>query len=221
MAKPTGVSGSFRVHLGEDGQISGSFEQIPFSDAKAAVEKQMVERFIASMDKHLAEIGDQFLLSNPKCNPEDDFDFTVTSPQGLAYLELMEVAPLKGPYDQAPVNYKPYEFAKVILSGVLKKSEHYPKTIEQELFLLLYVTHWSFTLSDTTIACLRYWLKAQPTVFRAIFWYEPLDAEEGTPGWLYPVPPELLGTFDPKQVRENLCINLDPRKMKLVHEGKP
>ena len=77
------------------------------------------------------------------------------------------------------------------------------------------------TLSDTTIACLRYWLKAQPTVFRAIFWYEPLDAEEGAPGWLYPVPPELLGTFDPKQVRENLCINLDPRKMKLVHEGKP
>src|SRR6185503_20501917 len=135
--------------------------------------------------------------------------------------ELMEIAPLTGPYEQAPTEYKPYDFGEAILSGILKKSSRYPKNLGRDIYLLLYVTHWSFALSDIAIACLRYWLREQSTVFRAVFTYEPIDAEEGAPHWLFPVPSELIGSFDPEQVRENVCLNLNPRNFQVVHERKP
>jgi hypothetical protein len=221
MAKPTGVSGSFRVHVGIDGQVSGSFEWVPFLAIKAAVEQQMVERFIASMNKRLAQSGDWFFLSHPRGNAENDFDFTVTSPNGPAYLELMEIAPLCGPYEKAPHTYTPYEFGKVILTSILEKSGRYSRNAGRDLFLLLYVTHWSFTLSNSTIACLRYWLRAQPTLFRAIFSYQPLDSDEGASRWLFPIPPEFVSDFDPEDIRENICINFDPRNARLVYKREP
>lgn len=220
MAKPTGVSGYFGVQVGADGEVTGGFEQVPFSEEKTAVEERIVDRFLASTNKHLASSGDRFIFSDPKGNPEADFDFTVTSANGPAYLELMEIAPLSGPYSDAPASYKPYEFGKAILSGIMKKSARYPKKLDRDLFLLTYVTHWTFALSESVIACLRYWLGIQPTVFRAIFSYEPLDAEEGVPRWLSPVPPELLGSFDPERIRDNICLNLDPRKGQVVNERK-
>lgn len=221
MAKPTGITGFFRAQVTADGKVVGSFEKTPFSEGKAEVENQMVERFIASMNKHLEGTGDRFFLAEPQRNDEDDFDFTVALPNGPAYLELMEIAPLSGPHEQAPEKYKPYDFAKAILSGILKKSNRYPKSTGRDIFLLLYVTHWTFALSQTTLACLRYWLKRQPTVFRAIFTYEPFDAEEGVPHWLFPVPPELIGGFDPEQITDNVCLNLNPQKWQVVHERKP
>lgn len=221
MAKPTGISGFFCAHVTADGQIVGSFEKTPFSEDKAAVENQIVDRFIASMNKPLATSGERFCLADPQRNDENNLDFTVTTPSGPAYLELMEIAPLRGPHEGAPAQYKPYEFGKAILLGILKKSNHYPKNIGRDIFLLLYVTHWAFALSQTAIACLRYWLKTHPTVFRAIFAYEPLDAEEGAPHWLFPVPPELIGAFNPEQVRDNVCLNLNPQKWQVVRERKP
>ena len=221
MAKPTGTSGYFQAQMRVDGKVVGSFEAIPFSKEKTELEKHMAERFIASMNKYLETTGDRFFLADPQLNPQDDFDFTVTSPNGPAYLELMEIAPLTGPYEQAPTEYKPYDFSEAILSGILKKSSRYPKSLGRDIYLLLYVTHWSFALSDIAIACLRYWLRVQSTVFRAVFTYEPIDAEEGAPHWLFPVPPELIGSFDPEQVRENVCLNLNPRNFQVVHERKP
>lgn len=221
MAKPTGISGFFRVQVVSDGRVSGGFEQTHFSEDKALVEERIVDRFLASMNKHLASSGDRFIYADPKRNPEADFDFTVSAPNGPAYLELMEIAPLAGPYAEAPPSYKPYEFGKAILSGILEKSARYPRNMRRTLLLLTYVTHWTFALSQSTVACLRYWLRTQPTVFRAIFSYEPLDAEEGVPRWLFPVPPELLGSFDPEQIRDNVCLNLDSRKGQVVYERDP
>jgi hypothetical protein len=99
---------------------------------------------------------------------------------------------------------------------VLEKSHRYSNDGGQPVFLLLYVTHWAFALSDKTIACLRYWLKAQPTVFRAIFTYEPLDESEGVPHWLFPVPPELIGSFEPERFRDDVCVNLNPQSWQVV-----
>ncbi len=221
MAKPTGTSGFFRARVGLDGQIVGSFEMIPYSDDKAAIEKQMAGQFIASMNKHFEKNGSRFFLSDPQTNTENDFDLTVSSPNGPAYMELMEIAPLTGPYDQAPANYKPYDFGKAILEGILWKSNRYPKSLRRDLFLLLYVTHWSFTLSDTTIACLRYWLRRQPLTFRAVFTYQPLDAAEGVSHYLYPVRPKLLDTFEPEKIRDNICLNINPQNFRVSSESKP
>ncbi|THJ22736.1 MAG: hypothetical protein CAF45_008960 [Nitrospira sp. CG24E] len=220
MAKPAGKSGFFQARVGADGEIVGYFERIPFAKEKAEIETYMVERFIVSMNKGISKTGDRFFLDNPRLNPEDDFDFTVSSPNGPAYLELMEIAPLAGSHEKAPSAYKPYDFGKVILSGIRDKSNRYPTNLGRDLFLLLYVTHWFFMLSDVAVACLRHWLRSQPTIFRAIFTYELLDANEGVPRWLYPVPPELIGPFDPEQVRENVCLHLDPQGFQIAHERK-
>ena len=125
MAKPSGVSGFFQVRVNEQGQITGTFEQTPYAAEKAEVELQMVTSFIASMNKHLASSGETFFLWNPSQNQEDDFDFTVDSRSGPGYLELMEIAPLTGPYATAPSSYKPYELARTILGGILEKSNRY------------------------------------------------------------------------------------------------
>jgi len=221
MAKPSGISGCCRVQVDSDGRVYGTFEQVPFASEKAELEAQMVSRFILSMNKGLASTGETFILANPKQNDENHFDFTVDSPRGPSYLELMEIAPLRGPYEMVPSNYKPYDFARVILEGVRSKSGRYGTSHNRDLFLLLYVTHWAFALSDTTLACLRYWCARQQLGFRAIFSYQPLDEDEGVPGWIYPYPPDLLGSFDPETVRDNVCINLDPRKFEVVRGRRP
>lgn len=220
MAKPTGTLGYFCALVGVDGDVTGSFVKTDFSPDKPAAEKQIAEYFFGSMNKHLAPSELKFCLSDLKQNPENRLDFTVSSPNGPAYLELMEIAPLKGPYDTAPGSYNPYLFAKAILSGIFQKSDHYStKKPGLDLYLLLYVTHWAFTLSGSTMACLRYWLKAKPSVFRAVFFYQPLEAHEGAPYWLFPVPPELIGTFDPEQIRDSVVINMNPQSMKIHKEN--
>lgn len=158
MVKPSGTSGFFQVQVNEQGNISGAFVQTPYPTEKAEIESQIIGSFISSMNKNLAVSGEEFFLSNPKQNQENNIDFTVKSPNGLAHLELIEIAPLKGPYATAPSSYKPYEFAKAILAGIKKKSDHHAGTQWQDIFLLLYVTHWSFIPSSSTLACVIGWL---------------------------------------------------------------
>lgn len=218
MAKPTGTSGLFRTTVDQSGTVSGAFEKIAFPESKDDVEDLFASRFIQSMNKHLATAGEKFILADPIRNVENDFDFTVTTSGGPAYLELLEAAPLTGKYENAPASYKPYDYAQSVLAEIQKKSAKYPKTGVRDIFLLVYVTHWTFVLSETTVACLRYWLSRQPTVFRAVFSFSLFNAEEGTPRWLSPVPPELIGDFNPEIVKENVCLNLDPRKFEVTYE---
>jgi hypothetical protein len=215
MVKPSGTSGFFQVRANEQGDISGAFVPTPYSTEKAEIERQMIVSFISSMNKNLATSGEEFFLSNPKQNQENNIDFTVDSPNGLAYLELMEIAPLKGPYTTAPSIYKPYEFAKAVLAGIKKKSDHYARTHGRDIFLLLYVTHWSFIPSSSTLACLRYWLARESHRFRAVFSFYLLDPSEGVPQWIFPYPPDLLCSFDPEVIRDDVCLNLDPRKFEV------
>jgi hypothetical protein len=219
MVKPSGTSGFFQVRANEQGDISGAFVPTPYSTEKAEIERQMVVSFISSMNKNLATSCEEFFLSNPKQNQENNIDFTVDSPNGLAYLELMEIASLKGPYTTASSSYKPYEFAKAVLAGIKQKSDHYAGTQGRDIFLLLYVTHWSFIPSSSTLACLRYWLARQSHRFRAIFSFYLLDPSEGVPQWIFPYPPDLLCSFDPEVIRDDVCLNLDPRKFE-VDVGK-
>lgn len=221
MAKPTGTTGPFESRVNSDGQITGSFQQISFPSSKEVVEEYISSRFIYSMKKHLATCGENFILWDAKRNQEDDFDFTVSTSKGSAFLELLEAAPLSGRYQDAPSTYRPYDLARHVFSEVVKKSDRYPKSGVRDIFLLIYVTHWTFALSDSTVACLRYWLARTQTAFGAVFFYIPLDAEEGYPGWLFPIPPEFIAGFDPELIRDQVCLNLNPQKFEVVHERKP
>ena len=54
--------------------------------------------------------------------------------------------------------------------------------------------------------------------FRAVFLYQPLDAMSGEPRWLFPVPPDLIGTDDPGKFRGHFVINVNPGTMQIVRE---
>ena len=218
MTKPTGTSGSFHVQINPDGSASGSFVPVTFSKSKSEIEQQVADQFIKSMDAHPVQEKEKFFLSAPRLNQENDFDFTVDSPQGEASLELMEIAPLKGSYKDAPTPYNVYDFSKTIFQGILSKSQSYPQKMAKDLFLLVYVTHWSFTLSKLVIACLRYWCASTPLAFRAIFYYAP-RGNSGLHDQIYPVSSEILNDFDPEKVRAEFCLNLDPRTWYVQGKG--
>lgn len=221
MAKPIGRTGLFRSKVKEDGTVQGTYERIEFPTSKPEIEKLIADWFVGSMAKAAISFGEQPMFSEATPNSENDFDFTVSTAKGAVYLELQEAAPLNGPYENAPDKYKPYEYAQYILSKIRDKSAKYPKNKVQDIFLLIYVTHWSFVFSNTTIDCLRVWLQQEPTVFRAIFTFMPHSWGEGEPKWLYPVPPELRDGFDPEIVRDNICINIDAAKFQVVQHTNP
>ena len=219
--KPVGRNGPFRAQVMEDGNVRGSYERIEFPASKPEVEELIADWFLSSMARAAEAVGDAPLFCDLQPNAENDFDFTVSTAHGPAYLELQEAAPLNGPYESAPAKYKPYEYAQYILSKIREKSDKYPKTGVRDVFLLIYVTHWAFVLSPTTVACLRVWLHQQSTAFRAIFTFSPLAWGEGEPRWLYPVPPELREGFDPETVRDNVCLNLDSANFEVVRVSEP
>ena len=224
MKKPTGKIGPFRVSIDDQGDIVGSHQKISFPETKDGIEEYIVERFIFSANEELSKSGEKFILSNPSKNEIDDFDFNVTSPKGGAYLELMEAAPLErvnGGYEKAPSKYKPYELATNIFEKIKSKSNKYPTNLKKELFLLIYVTHWTFVFSKTTVAYLRFFCANTNLNFNAVFSYSPLDHSLGNVRWIYPVPPELLKGFDPEKYKDNVVLNLDTAESLLITEKKP
>jgi hypothetical protein len=86
MAKPTGIDGFFRVGMNAQGQVTGGFEQISFHRKKSEIERQIVANFIASMNMHLSKSSDEFIFWGPAQNEENDFDFTIRTSRGPAYL---------------------------------------------------------------------------------------------------------------------------------------
>ena len=213
--KPTGSSGFFRV----TGSGEAAPVEQPHSDNKAEIERAIVDIFLRS---HTYFTGEPFFLSNPRQNKEDDFDFTVTSPLGDAFLELMEIAPLSesgGSYEKASSGYKAGELATAIINQIFKKSRRYrPK---RELFLLLYLTHWTFALGTSAIQLLRYKLAKRRHVFNAIFYIAPLDDKVGALHWLYPVPPEYLLNFKPEEHENDYTLNLDYRNWQIGRGNFP
>lgn len=221
MAKPTGTIGPFRVRFNEDQTVTGEFLQVPFSQEKAAIEMDVTQKFISSANKVLSELGEarRFILFDPKQNLEDDFDFSFFTCNGPAYLELMEIAPQTGPYEQAPKKYNVYDYAETIWKGISKKSARYDtKDKETIIYLLLYVTHWSFILCDEVIDCLAYWSNCNPHVFKAIFLYQTSDNEEGESFSIFPTPDDAFVGFNPEKYRNNNFTHLDPRAWKIYGE---
>src|ERR1051325_10755313 len=186
MAKPTGTIGHVSVTSGPEGTRGHAFKQIEFPKDKSEIEELIASRFVKQIASTPAPGGQVLTMDNLARNCESDFDFTVMTSAGQAYLELMEAAPLEGPYEQAPGGYRPYEYAKNVLATIGEKAVRYPKAGVKPIYLLVYITHWAFRLSDSAVNCLRYWLVSLPTPFTGIFLYAPHESSDGYIEWLYP-----------------------------------
>lgn len=209
MKKPTGHSGTFRVSSPGDGTFSTEFQKINFPTKKAEIEKIIASWFVESLGKKESSEGRRPTFNDLVANAERDLDFSVATERGTGLLELQEVAPLSGPYTAAPTSHTPYDRAQYVLSKIHEKSNKYGSRGATERFLLIYTTHFSFSLSDTAINSLRVWLDQAPPLFDAVFSFAPLTWGEGVTEKLYPVPADLRD-FDPETIKTNVCFNLNP-----------
>ena len=217
--KPTGTLGPNKVTVQPDGIIAHSFEKIAFPKEKNAVEEVIVSNFISSMNDLMSQSRMKWFMSEPIQNSENDFDFTITLPNGSkAWLELMEIAPLElfGGYDKVPGKYKPYDLAKIITSMIMKKAVRYSGSIGKELHLLTYITHWAFTPSESLINLLRVFIAQERHPFAGVYLYSPLELGVGTGKVLALGDANLHAGFNPEEYKDNTVINLDPTKFQLV-----
>ena len=195
--------------------MEGAFDKIEFSDNKDTIEEYFVSRFIESEE---AKFGKYFFISNSVKNKLDDFDFSVTTPKGQAYLELMEIAPLenhKGGHEEASDSYDIYDLSKYIFSKIESKSRKYPNNLTNELFLLLYVTNYKFCLDDTTSKLLQYFCLSGELKFDVIFMYTPLDETAGNVNWIFPTDEDSFKNFNPDYYRGTV-LNLNLSKCKVI-----
>jgi hypothetical protein len=199
-----GKSGYFRIT--GDGKEQAIDHSVP--EEKEAIELWMAENFVRSYPSDGKPI-----FSNPRQNKESDFDFTVPTDCGDAFLELMEIAPLEafgGSFENVPPAHNAKKLADAIIKGILKKSRRY--RVKQDLFLLLYPTHQGFALGMATIQFARFSLKKQKHCFRAVSYLEPLDDKQGCIYPLFPVSSACLHNFRPDEHKEATVVNLDHRK---------
>ena len=136
--KPTGSTGTTRI--GPDGV---KFMQLDFPETKEEIEEFIVASF------RCEPLPGGLTIKSRHQNRENDLDFAIKTTMGSKFLELMEIAPLehlRGSYESAPDSYRPYEFAKYIHAKAMRKSDRYSGNKPPKIVLLLYVTHWTFTL---------------------------------------------------------------------------
>ncbi len=205
--KPSGRTGPFEVQYDGAASLDLKWNRIPFPETKEEIEACVVQGFLGTA------IWQGILSRGVRAaqNPTDDFDFCLDGDGSCRYLELMEVAPLDGPYASAAGSYRPYEMAREIVDNIHKKSERYAGVARcEKISLLLYLTHWAFVPNGTTIALMQYGCSEEPHSFEAIYYYRPSNAHAGMLSEIYPTPKDHWVGFDPTAFTDDVVHNLIP-----------
>jgi hypothetical protein len=208
LKKPTGETGPVLMSAGPRG-ADAEFQQLAFPTKKEDIEALIMRGFIRAAETFLP-----FRVQSYAPNKQADFDFDLLTSAGPKSAELAEVAFLKdvgGSYRAAPPSYKPYDFAQNVLNLILRKSTHYGGRPPAGLHLLLYITHWAFIPSQSTLSLLQFWALKRPHGFEGIYWYAPIMGDEGISFLIYPTPTDHWANFDPEALRSAVVQNLDPR----------
>jgi hypothetical protein len=162
------------------------------------------------------------LIAEPVQNPQNSFDFTLSTSSGEQYLDLMEVAPLEhiqGSYANAPHSYNHGWFADAVLEKVDAKSKKYGPSPRAVIHLLLYSTDWRFRIAEEVITLLAYWCICRTPCFKTIVYYilhnQIQEEIQGELKLIYPRLPEEFTNFDEMQYRQRRSawsdLTQDPR----------
>jgi hypothetical protein len=150
---------------------------------KLPEEKNAAETVVMEKFANLSGCADFLpLISNFEKFPTDHGpDFIIQEPSGQAYTELVEVAPLHGPYASANHCMNVGEYIDYAVDQVRTKIEKYVAKSEfRPLYLLMYVSHYGFSPDIPQTQALRRQMQAiRNDVFKNI--YLLLFAHDGTP----------------------------------------
>ncbi len=169
--KPTGITGPYKVSI-NSGQVTGQQEKIAWPSDQKEIERKILEYFIREFEKS----GAKFL--DVKDGGTKELDFLVTTPNGKAYIELMEVVLAdhdQNPYQKGTQVHSVADYARKIFENVKnKKIKKYGFNHQTPIDLLLYVTHEQYSPNESAIQALRHYFKENKHPFSYIFFLTPL-----------------------------------------------
>lgn len=185
------------------------FESTKLSGTKAEIESQILQAAITNSQKKGFDL--YALVGEPKQNEEDDFDFTLPTGAGIQYLDLMEVAPLRGTgsHSKAAGAYVVAAMADAVWEEIKRKSEGYGSNPRSIIHLLMYSTDWRFAIDGEVAKLLGFWSLKREHCFESIALYTPFDVAEGEVVRIYPRSPEEFSSFDEISARAYVVMNAD------------
>ncbi|MCH8491126.1 MAG: hypothetical protein LAT81_14525 [Oceanicaulis sp.] len=149
---------------------------------------------------------------------ENGPDFEVQWNGRKAFLELTELAPLKGPYATAQRVFTVAEMASHLERLVENKNTLYSVREFKPLFLLIYVTDDAFYTSEEVLVVLCDTLsKRSDLIFEAIFFVQ--FHADGRPVMRMPYPPSIdTNKIDIEYLKQKQIINFDSREFDVLEE---
>jgi hypothetical protein len=216
-ARPTGQVRQTHVDLykGKVGEIS-AVSSFSWPPVKEDAETLVIEKFWSV--SHRAPWMPLWLRVTHYPDP-DGPDFFVETPNGTEYVELVEIALLRGPYQTAQRTRSFGEFLNHCVDQVLKKQKKYHGRGFSPLTLLVYVGDDAFLPNEEQTAALRVAIsKLNLSAFKEVFLI--LFASDGTP-WAFTCAPP-LPSITKRRLRElqaSQMVCADPRQRKVVAGG--
>lgn len=214
--KPVGKSGHIRISIDKDNH-SKTVVNIDLPMTKEEQEKYFLDMFVKAGRKR------GFAIHKYWQNKQDDFDSTlVVGNNSSIYLELKEIViPANNdknlsPYGKMNEPMNVGDYVKIIVEMILALNSKY--TSDKPIHLLLYVTDWKFVPGETVLTLVQYKLHSLKLIFENIFFYIPIDQENGALQLIYPTPKEYWQDFDVSKYENGVLVNLDPNKWQIVKE---
>lgn len=210
--KPSGSIGSTFLES-QDGSphLRTVFLEMP-------TEKREIERFVLDrfQDCQLIYQPEQAISSVVQLSDSSEPDFKATIHNETGFVELTELAPLNGPYASAERVWTVKELADAIMSSIGKKNEIYRERQFTPIYLLIYVSHDAFYITEEVVFSVQFQLSfATGIVFREVWLY---IMEHNGAGAIRPVyPAHDVASLEQILLWQDLqIINLDLTKQKLV-----
>jgi hypothetical protein len=216
--KPTGQITGAKIEIGPSG-VTGGVTAHAFPTQKDEIEQHIIDLWRNAM----INAGASALKVTQ--NKENDFDFTVESVGGTAYLDLVEIVYPKGlgtPYKGGTLEINFGKFAEHVRSIVLKKSAHYGQQKGRPIDLLLYVTHFHFWPSPIVVPLIQHSLATTHHVFENVFLVVPFPDGEINLRVLFPSRDPLQGQDPAKLAAQDAWImDMSESSIELSKDGLP
>jgi hypothetical protein len=203
--KPRGVNGSFLFTPGKPPQLT--VHEHP--DEKADIERNILTSAIEAARLQQVELYD--LAADPIQNVENHFDFTLPTPAGDEYLDLVEVV-LPGGYVNAPPSIQVGDMADHMLGLVKKKSRRYGARRRSNIHLLLYSTDWKFLPSESVISLVSLYCHRRPHGFKTVAVVAPIFPERAVLWRVFPPHPtaEVVTAVNERELRSRVLHQFSP-----------
>lgn len=177
--KPSGTIGPMQISASPDGVVAEQLKVLWPTDQKE-IERKVLGYFKRELEKQ----GGKILSIEDGGTTE--LDFLIETPQGKAWLELMEVVVPRDknpPFQSGNHRHTALGYADTIWQNVEKKILKYGLKHTVPIDLLLYVTHEQYAPWPAAIYILMHYFKDRPHCFKNVIFIVP-TTEDHTPTYV-------------------------------------